>query len=102
MSSSVGSTLFLAFVLSGPAIVAIVSSYAASAVPAFVVHILSVASIALIVLAAFATALRIDGLAWRSLGFEGVSWSSVPIGLALAIFFIVGYGAFAYWMVAQL
>ena len=95
MRSSVASALFLAFALSGPAIVATVSSYAAGAAPAFVVHILSVASIALIVLAAFATALRIDGLAWRSLGFEGVSWSSVPIGLVLAIFFM-GYGAFAW------
>ena len=102
MRSSVASTLCLALALAGPAIVALVSSHAVGAASAFVVHMLSVASIASIVLVAFSTALRVDGIAFRKLGFEGMSWSSVPIGCGLAIFFIGGFGPFAYWMVAKL
>jgi len=102
MWSSVASTLSLALALAGPAIVAFVSSHAMGAAPAFVVHIVSVASIAVIVLVAFATALRLDGFTFRKLGFEGMSWSSVPIGLVLALFLIVGFGPFAYWMVTKL
>src|SRR5262252_539512 len=75
MWSSVASTLSLALALAGPAIVAFVSSHAMGAAPAFVVHIVSVASIAVIVLVAFATALRLDGFTFRKLGFEGMSWS---------------------------
>jgi membrane protease YdiL (CAAX protease family) len=101
MRSSAASQLGLGFALAGPAIVAVVG-HAADAASAILVHILSVMAIALIVLAALSMARHVDGLTWGKLGFERVSWSSVPIGCGLAIFYIVGFGPFAYWMVAKL
>jgi uncharacterized protein len=88
----------LGFALAGPAIVAVVGD-GANAASLFLVHILRVTAIALIVLVALWMARHVDGLTWGKLGFEGVSWSSVPIGCGLTIFFIA---TFAYWMVAKL
>src|SRR5215813_7667568 len=102
MGPSVASALCLALALAGPATVALVSGRAVGATPAFVVHMLSVASIASIVLVSFATALRVDGFAFHKLGFEGTSWSSVPSGVALALFLMLGFGPFAHWMVVKL
>jgi uncharacterized protein len=101
MRSSTASRLCLGFALAGPAIVAVVG-HAANASSAFLVHILSVIAIALIALAALAMARSVDGLTWGELGLQGLSWSSVPIGCGLALFFIVGFGPFAYWLVANL
>jgi uncharacterized protein len=101
MRSSTASRLCLGFALAGPAIVAVVG-HAVNASNAFLVHILSVIAIAAIVFAALAMARSVDGLTWGKLGFEGLSWSSIPIGCGLALFLIVGFGPFAYWMVAKL
>jgi membrane protease YdiL (CAAX protease family) len=101
MRSSAASQLGLGFALAGPAIVAVVG-LAAHAAWAFLAHILSVMTIALIVLAALWMARHVDGLTWGKLGFERVSWSSIPIGCGLAIVFIVGFGPFASWMIAKL
>lgn len=101
MRSSTASRLCLGFALAGPALVAVVG-HAANASFLFLVHALGVIAIALIVLATLAMARSVDGLTWGKLGFEGLSWSSLPIGCGLALFFIVGFGPFAHWMVAEL
>jgi membrane protease YdiL (CAAX protease family) len=50
----------------------------------------------------FALARSWEGLPVRRLGFDRVAWSSMAIGLALALFFILVIGPFAYWAVTQL
>ena len=92
----------LALALAGPAVVAFASSRAASAEHAVVVHVLSLASIMVIVLVVFASAIHVEGIALRQLGFDRASWSSIPVGLALAFFFVTVFGPFAYWMVVKL
>jgi uncharacterized protein len=92
----------LALALAGPAVVAFAANYAAGATHAVSVHVLSLASIMAIVLVVFASAIRVEGIALRQLGFDRASWSSIPIGLALALFFVTVFGPLAYWMVAKL
>jgi membrane protease YdiL (CAAX protease family) len=92
----------LALALAGPAAVGFVSRYATKFAPAFLVHLLSVTCIILIVLGVFALARSREGLSPHRLGFARVAWSSLTIGLALALFFIVVFGPLAYWAVAQL
>ena len=102
MRSSLTAVLGLALALAGPAAVAFVSRYAADLAPAFAVHLLSLASIILIVLAVFTLAWRLEGIALRRFGFSRVAWSSIAIGLALALFFAMVSGPFSYWVVAKL
>ena len=100
--SSLTAVLGLALALAGPAAVAFVSHYAADLAPAFAVHVLSLASIILIVLAVFTLAWRAEGFALRRFGFSRVGWSSIAIGLALALFFAMVSGPFSYWVMAKL
>ena len=92
----------LVLALAGPAAVAFVSGGAAEFAPAFQVHALSVVSIVLIVLVVFALAGYREGLPLRRLGFARVGWSSMAIGLALTLFFVMVFGPFAYWVATQL
>ena len=92
----------LALALAGPAAVGFVSRYATKFAPAFLVHLLSVTCIILIVLGVFALARSREGLSPHRLGFARVAWSSLTIGLVLALFFILVFGPLAYWAVAQL
>jgi len=102
MRSSLAAIPGLTLALAGPAAVAFVSGRAARSAPAFPVHALSVACIVLIVLAVLALARSSEGLALRGLGFARVGWSSMAIGLALALSSIVILGPFANWAVTQL
>jgi membrane protease YdiL (CAAX protease family) len=102
MRSSLAAIPGLALALAGPAVVAFVSGRAVTFAPAFLVHALSVACIILIVLAVLALARSNEGLALRRLGFARVGWSSMAVGLVLALFSIVVLGPFAYWAVSQL
>src|SRR5258708_7171369 len=99
MRSSLAAIPGLALALAGPAAVAFVSRCATKFAPAFLVHALSVACIILIVLVVFALARCKEGLPLRRLGFARVGWSSMAIGLALALFFVMIFGPFAYWAV---
>ena len=92
----------LALALVGPAAVGFASRHATKFAPAFLVHLLSVTCIILIVLGVFALARSREGLSLHRLGFARVAWSSLTIGLVLALFFIVVFGPLAYWAVAQL
>jgi uncharacterized protein len=92
----------LVLALAGPAAVAFLSGRATQLAPAFLVHALGVVSIILIVLVVFALARYREGLPLRRLGFARVGWSSMAIGLALTLFFIIVFGPFAYWAVTQL
>jgi len=91
----------LALALAGPAAVGFVSRYATKFASAFFVHLLSVTCI-ILVLGVFALARSREGLSQHRLGFARVAWSSLTIGLVLALFFIVVFGPLAYWAVAQL
>jgi len=91
----------LALALAGPAAVGFVSRYATKFASAFFVHLLSVTCI-ILVLGVFALARSREGLSLHRLGFARVAWSSLTIGLVLALFFIVVFGPLAYWAVAQL
>ena len=102
MRSSVTAVLGLALALAGPAAVAFVSRYEADSAPAFVIHVLSLAGIILIVLVVFTLAWRIEGIALRRFGFARVAWSSIAIGLALALVFVTVFAPLAYWVVAKL
>jgi len=92
----------LVLALAGPGAVALVSGSATKFATAFLVHALSVASIVLIVLVVFALARYREGLPLRRLGFARVGWSSMAIGLALTLFFVMVVGPVASWAMTQL
>src|SRR5215470_18818510 len=102
MQSPLAAIPGLVLALGGPAAVAFLSGRATEFAPAFLVHALSVVSIILIVLVVFALARYKEGLPLRRLGFAGVGWSSMAIGLTLTLFFTTIMGPFAYWTVTQL
>jgi membrane protease YdiL (CAAX protease family) len=89
------SFLALLLALIGPLIVAIAGAGAAP--PSLSGQALAVAAIALTVIVAYSVSVLIDGCRFRDLGFAQVSWWSVPIGLALAAFFIGIFGPLAKW-----
>jgi membrane protease YdiL (CAAX protease family) len=94
--------LVVAAALLGPLAVALIGARFAADPPSPTVQISSVAAIALLVVAAYAHALFADRLRWRDLGFAKVSWWSIPIGLALAAFFILILGPVLAWLLAAL
>src|SRR5215467_2966262 len=85
----------LVLALAGPAAVAFASRCATTFAPAFLVHALSLAGIILIVIVVLALARSREGLPLRRVGFARVGWSSLAIGPALALFFIVVFGPLA-------
>jgi uncharacterized protein len=96
------SVAVLLLALAGPAVVAVIGTRAAEIWQNTLPQILSVAAIVLIVVAAYAVAIRVEECSWKSLGFADTSWWSIPIGLLLAGFFIGIVGPLAYWTLAQL
>ena len=100
--SSLAAIPGLVLALAGPAAVAFASRRATTFAPAFLVHALSLACIVLIALVVLALAQSREGLPLRRLGFGRAGWSSMAIGVALAVFFIVVFGPLAYWAVKQL
>jgi membrane protease YdiL (CAAX protease family) len=59
------------------------------------------AAFVLLIGAVAAIALYGEGLSSAAIGFAGTSWWSIPGGLALAMFFIFGFGPAAYWVLAR-
>src|SRR5215470_18408218 len=102
MQSPLAAIPGLALALGGLAAVAFLSGRATEFATAFLVHALSVASIVLIVLVVFALARYREGLPLRRLGFARVGWSSMAIGLALTLFFVMVVGPVASWAMTQL
>jgi membrane protease YdiL (CAAX protease family) len=100
--SSLAAVVGLSLALAGPAVVAFISGYKANSAPALVVHVLSLACIMLIVLMVFALAWRVEGIPLNRFGFARVGWSSIVIGLALALLFAIAVGPFADWVVTKL
>jgi len=94
------SFLALLLALIGPLVVAIAGTGAAP--PSLSGHAVGVAAISLTVIMAFAVSILVDDCRFRDLGFAQVSWWSVPIGLALAAFFIGIFGPLANWGLAWL
>jgi uncharacterized protein len=102
MRSSLAAIPGLTLALTGPVAIAFVSRDAVNSAPAFMVHVLSLACIILTVLVVFALTRCLEGIPLRRLGFARVGWSSIAIGLVLALFFVMVFGPFAYWAVAKL
>jgi membrane protease YdiL (CAAX protease family) len=92
----------LTLALAGPIAVAFVSGRATEFAPTFLVHALSLAGIILIVLVVFALARCKEELPLHRLGFTRVGWPSMAVGLALTLFFVLIFGPFAHWALAQL
>jgi membrane protease YdiL (CAAX protease family) len=88
--------------LAGPLAVAVVGARYAAAPRTLAPQIGTVAAIALLVVALYVHAVLTDGWRWRDLGFAKVSWWSIPIGLALAAFFIAVLGPALSWALAAL
>jgi membrane protease YdiL (CAAX protease family) len=43
-----------------------------------------------------------EGLAWSDIGKKRVTWSAIPLAVALALFFIFAFGPFAAWVLTEL
>jgi uncharacterized protein len=82
----------LALALAGPGVIAFLSRPASGQVLSVRSGVHWLAAFVLLVASVVIIALAGQKLSWDQIGFAGTSWRSVPLGIALALFFIFVFG----------